>query len=492
MVRAGERSRQLFALRDALHWFDRALALAEARPEALDGAPLVDLHDRRGAARAQAGLTEGAADDFRQVIAAAREANDRDRVRDSLIRLGMTYRRADRYDDAIAALDEALAECRAMDDERHAADTLYHLGTVAWSDGRNREAIACHEKAVSICDRLGLADLVAVQAHHGRGEAHFNALEPQRAIVCYERSIALARRLGDKSYECENEMMVAYACTGYLGVGDYPKAEAGFELALGIARQADLQWHMGPTRLGLDHVRACTGRYGQAWTGMSETLRWLQGVRHIRYELMAHDLMGCILIDLGLHDEAVALLAGALSTAQDMKIRFWQPRIAANLAIASIRLGRLDVEPMLAEALGDAVANGEAMHRARCLEALAELALAQGEPAACRVHADALLEAANGGGLRELAATARRWRGEALATQGEPAAAGVELALADAEAKRLGRVRLALDTTRALVRLGQASVDAPYLLAKTIHASLVGSGLVAALPGDAGRLESAR
>src|SRR5690606_32686811 len=181
---------------------------------ALRGRALCDLYEQRGGARAQAGLVEGAVEDIRRVIDAANRRGDRLKARDALIRLGMTYRRADDYARASACLTRALAECRAMQDERHAADTLYLLGTVAWSDGRNDEAIACHEEAVAICERLGLTDLVAVQAYHGRGEAHFNNLEPRAAIACYERSIELARGIGDKSYEQENLMMVAYAHTG--------------------------------------------------------------------------------------------------------------------------------------------------------------------------------------------------------------------------------------------------------------------------------------
>ena len=37
-------------------------------------------------------------------------------------------------------------------------------------------------------------------------------------------------------------------------------AKASLEASLEIARKADLQWHMGPTLLGLDHIRACAGR----------------------------------------------------------------------------------------------------------------------------------------------------------------------------------------------------------------------------------------
>src|SRR6185503_8565037 len=136
------------------------------------------LYARRGVARAQAGQTEGAVADIRRVIDAARARGDRESARDAVIQLGMTYRRADDYEQATQWLTQALAESRAMNDERHAADTLYHLGTVAWSDGRNREAIAFHQEAVAICERLGLVDLIAVQAYHGRGEAHNNNLEP--------------------------------------------------------------------------------------------------------------------------------------------------------------------------------------------------------------------------------------------------------------------------------------------------------------------------
>ena len=208
MVLAAQRSQKLFAMREALDWFDRAIELAAAHRGALDGARA---HRRARAARrarAQAGQTEGAVADIRLVIDAARARGDRAKARDALIQLGMTYRRGDDYARPSQCLDQALDECRALGDERQAADTLYHLGTVMWSDGRNREAIAYHAEAVEICERLGLSDLVAVQAYHGRGEAHFLNLEHAAAIRCFQRSIELARSIGDKSYESENLMMV--------------------------------------------------------------------------------------------------------------------------------------------------------------------------------------------------------------------------------------------------------------------------------------------
>ena len=482
MLRAARQSQRLFAMREALHWFDRAITLARARPDALGPTDLIALHDERGSTRAQAGLTAGAVDDIGRVIEAARARGDRAAVRDALIRLGMAHRRADDYEAAVAALGEALRESRATGDERHAADTLYHLGTVAWSDGRNGEAITFHAEAVAICERLGLSDLVAVQAWHGRGEAHFNHGEPVDAIACWRRSIALAQGIGDRSYEAENRMMLGFACVGDLGLGDYPQAEAHFETALEMARAADLQWHLGPTLIGLDHVRACTGRYGAAWTGLSDTLRWLQGVQQTRYQLMAHHFMGRLLIELGLHARAAALLERAIALAQEAKVRFWLPLIESDLAVARLRLGRDDAGPLLESAQREARRQRERTHLMRCLEGLAELALARGDTAAALGHAEELLEAAQHGRLAELEAVARRWRGLALAARGQRDAAIAELQGALLAAQRLGRVRLAFDAACGLAALGGATHALARELADRMRASLEGTELVADLP----------
>jgi tetratricopeptide (TPR) repeat protein/transcriptional regulator with XRE-family HTH domain len=391
VVLAAERSQKLFAMRDALHWLDRAVALAESHPEAIEAQSLVELYGRRGAARALAGQTEGAVADIRRVIDEARLRSDRARARDAFIQLGMAYRRADDYGQATQCLAEALLESRAMNDERHAADTLYHLGTVMWSNGRNYEAITFHQEAVEICERLGLKDLVAVQAYHGRGEAHYNNLEPAEAIACYERSIELARGIGDRSYECENLMMIAFACTGYMGLADYPRAESSYQASLAIARGADLQWHLGPTLLGLDHIHACTGRYGEAYDGMMKTLRWLESVKQTRYQLIAYDLLGHLLIDIGLNREAVEQCERGLALATRERIIFWRPRIEANLAIARLRMGDLDVGPALEGALDECRRHSEVTQLTRCLEGLAQLALARGDPVACLAFAGELL-----------------------------------------------------------------------------------------------------
>jgi tetratricopeptide (TPR) repeat protein/transcriptional regulator with XRE-family HTH domain len=486
LVLAAKRSQTLFAMRDALHWLDRAVALAEAHPEALDAQQHLALYEQRGAARAQAGQTQGAVDDICRVIDALRTQGEREKTRDALIQLGMAYRRADRYEEAIACLTEALTESRALHDERHAADTLYHLGTVAWSTGKNDQAIAFHQQAVEICERNAYTDLVAVQAYHGRGEAYFANAEPAAAIACYQRSLDLARSIGDKSYESENLMMIGFAYVGSKGLGDYPRAIASYEAALDIARAADLQWHYGPTLLGLDHARACTGRYGEAWTGMQKTLRWLESLNQVRYQLIAIVCIGHLLLDLDLNELAIEQLQRGYALGQDTGILFWRAAIDTHLAVARTRLGQDIDTPALHTTLEQTRRTSERYMLVRCLEGCAEIALAAGDAAGCRVYADELLALAQANGLRELEAVARLWRGKAMLLQRDYAAAQIELTQVAAIAEAIGRVRLQMDAHTVLARLcaaqgqdetAQFHAAKAHAIAATIETSLVGSGL---------------
>jgi tetratricopeptide (TPR) repeat protein len=433
--------------------------------------------------------------DIRRVIDSARAGGERKTTRDALIQLGMAYRRGDAYEEATACLTEALTESCAMNDERHAADTLYHLGTVAWSTGLNDQAIRFHQQAVEICERAGFTDLVAVQAYHGRGEAHFANAEPVAAIECYTRSLALARGIGDMSYESENLMMIGHACVGSKGLGDYPRATANFEAALEIARAADLQWHMGPTLLGQDHVRACMGRYGEAWTGMQQTLRWLESLSQARYQLIAHDFIGQLLLDLGQNEQAVEQLERGLALGRETGISFWRATIAANLGVARSRLGHKDAAPELQAALERTRGTSERYLMIRCIDGLAEIALAAGDANRCRAYADELLALAGANGLREIEAGARRWRGEALLAQEAYAEAQIELSCAAALAEDIGRVRLQLDAHAALARLfgaqggseaAQRHAARARAIAQSVEKSLASSGLEAQLrlPGD--------
>ena len=451
--RAADHSQKLFAVRESLQWLDRAVALLQAHPDAATQAQQMALYEQRGVVRALAGQTEGAVADFKWVVQEARVLNQHEHARDVLIQLGMAYRRSDAYEPAVACLNEALTASRATGDDRHVADTLYHLGTVAWSNGRNDLAIFHHQQAVEICTRMGLADLVAVQAFHGRGEAHLANAEPAAAIAAFSRSLMLARAIDDKSYEAENLMMIGWACAGHIGLADYTRALASFDAALAIARAADLQWHLGPCLIGRAYVFLSLGRYRNARGDLDEALPRLETLGLIRYQMMAHDALGCLMLELDQHGIAAQHFETGLSLAQGAGIKYWLPRLQANLAIAQLRSGVPVDRDSLHQAQRDAQEKSEAWLTLRCMEALAESALVSGDAQQCIEHADQLLALARTGDMREQMGRACLLRGLARLAARDDASAVSDLTQAVQLAQQIGHLHLERDCHLALDRL---------------------------------------
>ena len=188
---------------------------------------------------------------------------------------------------------------------------------------------------------------------------------------------------------------------------------------------------------------------------MNETLRHLEVLKLVRYQIMAHELMGHLLLDLNNNEKAAAVLERGLTIARDANIMYWRPRLQASLAIARVRCGALDLQPELEQALATARENSERYLETRCLEALAELMHARGESGACLAAADQLLALAQPNNMRELTAIALRWRGEALVADKHFNPAREALMQASKLTEAIGRPRLSWDVHRSLARLAR-------------------------------------
>jgi DNA-binding SARP family transcriptional activator len=464
LAQAGERASGLFALSEALRLYDRAVDLAGSHPAAASEVARLTVHERRGQARALAGEFEGAEADLTLALEAVRRAalpgGAAARERSLLVQLGMVCRRADRLEQAEAYLNQALAVARGCGDQRGVADALFHLGTVIWSTGDNRGAAARHEEAVALARALDLRDLVAIQAHHGLGETFFMGGQYQPAREHFERSLALARQAGDKAYEAENLYMLAAADLGYLGAG-YARARDLAAQSLAISQAAHMDWHMGPAMF--IHALAC-GSLGDYQRGVEFARRSVAFTAHasMLFHATALDKLGYLYQDLNLLPQAEAAHAEGLAMAERLDTRWWRPRLQTNLALDRLRQGDSTVGGALQAALDLTVATGLHIHGAYALAGLAELAVARGEAASALGHARALAAMAQAGGMREMAAQASRWEGQAHALAGDHAAAEAALTRALAQAQALGRVRLVWDVHVALACLhqvqGQASL----------------------------------
>jgi tetratricopeptide (TPR) repeat protein len=271
-----------------------------------------------------------------------------------------------------------------------------------------------------------------------------------------------------------------------MGLADYQRALEAFEAGLAIAEATDLHWHLGPSLVGSDLVRGCTGQYAAAWKGLNASIQRLKSLGLTRYQIMSYDHLGYLLCDLGLYREAADLIEQGLNMAREAKVMYWEPLLRANLAIAQFRLGTSSAKTELEQALDIATRNRQGYLATRCLEGLAELSLAHGAFDACAGYASQLLDLASRGKLREFVAQAHRLIGAALLAGEELDRAQQHLNTALSLSEPIGRVRLSLEVHGLLALLHRKRGDAEMIvrhegaaadIAKRIEQDLSDSGL---------------
>ncbi len=492
LVMAADRSRELFAVREAEQFYNRALQLTTRFPTLATPDVVNDLYLRRGDVRVLlGGQMQAAVADLRRVVDAAQAGGDSLLRRTALIALGQAYRMADQLESATEFLSAALDLCREAGDLRSVADVLYHLGTVAWSVGKNYHASLYHQEALDLCKRLDSQDLIAVQALHGRGEAYIGAARPNQAIPLFEASLALAQTIGNKRYEAENLQMIGWGNIGLCGIGDYARASTVLEASLAISRDSHVDWSTDMTFCFLGWAHACLGDYRQGLKLIQAGIARLEANGMTRFLSMGYDFLGCVYQDLNLHQAALDAHTTGLNIALAAKVGFWLPRLSANVAIDRLRLGDPEAFNDLEVTHSIAMEDYQRIHALRALEGLAEAGILRGEPWQTLRYAGELEEICQAGGLRELQAVVHRWRAAAYRYQGDLTTAGDEWAKAQSLATAVGRPRLQWDLheegaalATAVGRPDQAATYRAAIgqLAADIAANLVNPELCIGLP----------
>jgi predicted ATPase len=471
LSQAGERAAQLYALIEALRFYDQAVELVKDHPKAFSGEELAQLRSKRGDVHALAGEFEAAAANIDFALQAAKDSSDLIAQRTLLTNLGMVYRRWEDYENALSHLRQAVEVARASGDQRAVADTLYHLGSVIWSQGENNEATMFHQEALEISRSLDLSDIVAVQAVHGRAEAYWIDGRPDVAIQLFEESLQLSRQIGNRSYEAENLQMIGIVSYGPDALADYGAARKAAEEALEICRSAHLDWHLAPTLSCLSQAYKGVGDYQRAYQLLQEVNQLAKELGALRFLSYQFHYMAVLYLDLGLLEQAVEIFEQALQASKEANTAFSVPLIEAGLAVTRLRQGggreqALKVGLQLEETLATALRRGQNLHAAYCYEVLTEVEIVAGKYEKAFGYIDRLLKIAEPGGMRERMAQAHRWRGVALQALGRMAAAGEELNKAAGLAQAIGSPRMLWDVHDALSgyydELGNAELAAHH------------------------------
>jgi len=206
---AGDRSRMLFAVDDAIRWYDRGLEASTRLPDETRTAPEARLLLGRAGALQQVGRFRDAETDIDRALALARREGEPVLTAAVLSARNHVLWLEDRYEE-VTDPREAIEAAKHAGEDGLVAHLLYTAGAAFYGLGRWSDAIPLHEQALE--QAVGAGDRVAeAYALHGLSETYVFAGPPSAAIAFGDRGSALMRELGQRALLYENEYIRAAA-----------------------------------------------------------------------------------------------------------------------------------------------------------------------------------------------------------------------------------------------------------------------------------------
>jgi len=410
--KAGDQARALYAQREAIVYYSRAIVSARQLKIAIEP----ELLGARGHAYEILGDFKSALDDFEGALRIAREQQNGHIEWQLLIDLGFLWAGHD-YQQTGAYFRRAEELAQKLDETKLHAHSLNRLGNWSVNIGQTSEGLKSHYRALEIFeqgeDEGGMAnthDLLGMAAmQHGDQIGSYDE---------YQYAIQLFRKWDDKhglvsalvgasnaSYWDETVLMPVQSRT--------KNQEMAME-ALELARQ--IGWAAGQAfaEWGIAIDRANRGIFGEALTYARESLRIGTEIGHRQWITAAHYVLGHIYVLMLQADLAIQNLEQGLTLAKELGSAWWIGNSTTDLSNAYL----LNDDIGRARSLLDAVPLQEdgfhTLVERRMLWAKGNLFLSENKPAEALRIAEHLLDSKLGPYKAQSIPALLKLKGEAL------------------------------------------------------------------------------
>lgn len=379
--RAGEKAQSMYAPREAIEQFTRALEAAQQLPQANP----TTIYRARGQAYETIGDFDNAYSDYEQELHAAHAAHDARGEWQGLIDLGFLwasrdYARTDEY------FQRALELARAMQDPTTVARSLNRVGNWYMNLDQPWDALSHHQEALAIFqeldDRHGTAETLDLL-----GIATEVTGDNVRASGYFAQAIPLWRELDDR-------MGLASSLTEFASLGEmhmsstlvpapltFSEIETHLQDAIQIARaigwRAQEVYAQALWSLALGYH----GDYARALELARTSLRAVEEIEHQQWLCFVHILHGWLYLDLLVLDEAQTQLERALSRAHQIRSTLFVKISSDALAACLILRNELDrAQAVLDAARGESEILTRGFGERLLSVVYADLALARNDP----------------------------------------------------------------------------------------------------------------
>jgi tetratricopeptide (TPR) repeat protein len=287
------------------------------------------------------------------------------------------------HSDSWEVLQVALASDQATGDRAHEATVLRHMGNALTGLGRVEEAQQRLEEARAIADRLAdrMGSLLAVAAINWCHRERWRLAE---ARACATEAAMGFRELADTEREAKALDEVAHLD---MLIGDHDSAKARFSQSVKIFSDRGWTQDLGAALLGLAKIALRDDDPRAAADLLDQARAAYRSSGDTRGEAITDSLMSDVRARQGDHDQATALAERALDALAVLPRIELRLQVLNNTGSAHRRMGAASTaERLHREAIDLAEAASEPYEEARARHGLGDALAAQGDEAAARAE----------------------------------------------------------------------------------------------------------
>ncbi|MBX3055543.1 MAG: CHAT domain-containing protein [Anaerolineae bacterium] len=246
--------------------------------------------------------------------------------------MGMCYSLTGRYAEALAVYDAAENTYLSQGMTAQASDISNNRGVLLWEMGRGSEALAALENALDIRTAAGLTMLQA-QSLGNIGSAQLLLGRYSQSLAAFEQARRLFTSL---DVLVDQHVLLLDTATAYLTLNLYPEAQAAFEEAAQLLEAAGAVHQRTRALWGLGATLLAQKQLDEAEQVLAEAVALLQATSDAPTPLLATILLeqAAVQAARGQRDTAVSTASHALTlvTGQDWLV----PAIYAHLQLADL------------------------------------------------------------------------------------------------------------------------------------------------------------
>jgi diguanylate cyclase (GGDEF)-like protein len=275
---------------------------------------------------------------YQESLRTFKRVREREGVLKTLINLGSIFWRLGEYKKAKEYLKKALKDAKKLGKPSVIADCYNNLGNVAWSCGKFRESLKLHKLSLKLREKIG--DLYGLsKSYNNLGIVCLDMGKYRDALLYHERALNLRRKIGDifgvaMSY---NNIGIAH-----IRSGEWGKALDYFERSLEIREElGDIQGvAMTYVNLGIIHMNR--GEFERAMEFLKKALRLYTVLKDKRGKAIVFNNMGVYFLERREFEKSEKMVRKSIEISSNIEDLWLLGHNYAVLADLYLQKGKLD------------------------------------------------------------------------------------------------------------------------------------------------------